>query len=114
MIADWGTGVRWWGWVPGIIATAVFWALVIWAIVVLARWAVRRERARGSGRPDGRDTGAPGTSRAGGRAGTAVIARDTTGTQALRSRADVRRAGPGAGTLPSDRTGLPGVTRLGR
>ena len=36
MIADWGTGVRWWGWVPGIVATAVFWALVIWAVVVLA------------------------------------------------------------------------------
>ncbi len=62
MIADWGTGVRWWGWVPGIIATAVFWALVIWAIVVLARWARSGGNGpAGPGGPDGpRDTGGPG------------------------------------------------------
>ena len=53
MIADWGTGVRWWGWVPGIVATAVFWALVIWAIVVLARWA--RSDGNGPGGPGGPD-----------------------------------------------------------
>lgn len=59
MIADWGTGVRWWGWLPGIVATAVFWALVIWAIVVLARWA--RSGGNGPAGPDGpRDTGGPG------------------------------------------------------
>ena len=61
MIADWETGVRWWGWVPGIVATAVFWALVIWAIVVLARWA--RSGGNGPAGPDGpdgpRDTGGP-------------------------------------------------------
>ena len=39
MMRDWGTGVHWWGWVLGIAATAVFWALVIWAIVALVRWA---------------------------------------------------------------------------
>ena len=62
MIADWGTGVRWWGWVPGIVATAVFWALVIWAIVVLARWARSGGNGpAGPGGPDGpRDTGGPG------------------------------------------------------
>ena len=62
MIADWGTAVRWWGWVPGIVATAVFWALVIWAIVVLARWARSGGNGpAGPGGPDGpRDTGGHG------------------------------------------------------
>ena len=62
MIADWGTGVRWWGWVPGIVATIVFWALVIWAIVVLARWARSGGNGpAGPGGPDGpRDTGGHG------------------------------------------------------
>jgi len=35
----WGSGFHWWAWVLGAATTAVFWALVIWAIVALVRWA---------------------------------------------------------------------------
>jgi hypothetical protein len=38
-MAGWGTGFHWWVWVLGIATTAIFWALVIWAIVALVRWA---------------------------------------------------------------------------
>ena len=36
---DWDTGVQWWVWGLGIVLVVVFWALVIWAIVALVRWA---------------------------------------------------------------------------
>jgi putative membrane protein len=49
MMRNWGTGVHWWAWVLGTATTAVFWALVIWAIVALVR-------PRGAGGPgDGDD-----------------------------------------------------------
>ncbi len=104
MIADWGTGVRWWGWVPGIVATAVFWALVVWAIVVLARWARSGGNGPASpGGPDGpRDTGGPGDD--GGGPGQALARRyvageigaaETTGRPAPCDRSPTpARAGP--------------------
>jgi uncharacterized membrane protein len=48
---DWGSGLHWWGWVLGIAATLIFWALVIWSIVALVSRA--RGRRRGSS-PSGR------------------------------------------------------------
>ena len=44
---DWGTGLHWWGWVLGIAAILIFWALVIWSIVAL----VSRARGPRRGRP---------------------------------------------------------------
>ena len=47
----WGSGVHWWAWGLGILLMAVFWALVIWAIVALVKWA--HGGRRGPGGPPG-------------------------------------------------------------
>ena len=51
MMSGWGTGFHWWAWTLGIATTAVFWILVIWAIVALVRWA--RHDGNGPANPDG-------------------------------------------------------------
>ena len=51
MMSGWGTGFHWWAWALGIATTAVFWILVIWAIVALVRWA--RHDGNGPANPDG-------------------------------------------------------------
>jgi len=48
-IWDWGTGLHWGGWLLGIAATLIFWALVIWSIVTLVSRA--RGPRRGSPSP---------------------------------------------------------------
>jgi len=53
MMRDWGTGVHWWAWALGTATTAIFWALVIWAIVALVRWA--RHGGNGPAAPGGPD-----------------------------------------------------------
>ena len=47
----WGSGVHWWAWGLGILLMVVFWALVIWAIVALVKWA--HSGRRGPGGPPG-------------------------------------------------------------
>jgi putative membrane protein len=59
MMSGWGTGFHWWAWLLGIGTTAVFWALVIWAIVALVRWA----RHDGNGPANPGRPGAPGETR---------------------------------------------------
>jgi len=51
MMSGWGTGFHWWAWALGIATTAVFWTLVIWAIVALVRWA--RQDGSGPANPGG-------------------------------------------------------------
>ena len=50
----WGSGFQWWAWVLGAATTAVFWALVIWSIVALVRWAHEGNRPAGPGGLPGR------------------------------------------------------------
>jgi putative membrane protein len=47
----WGSGVHWWVWSLGVVLLIVFWALVIWAIVALVKWA--HGGHRGPGGPGG-------------------------------------------------------------
>ena len=96
MMRDWGTGVHWWAWALGTATTAVFWALVIWAIVALVRWA--RHGGNGPAAPGGPDgsqgTGGPGD---GDDAGQAVARRPAAGEidrREYRRAAEARRSRP--------------------
>ena len=39
MMWYWGGGMHWWGWLSGALGMVVFWALIIWGAMALARWA---------------------------------------------------------------------------
>jgi len=47
MMWYWGAGANWWALLFGILLNAVFWGLLIWAIVALFGWA-RHGRSYGS------------------------------------------------------------------
>jgi putative membrane protein len=56
----WGAGVHWWTWCLGIALMLVFWALVIWAIVALVKWAHGGQRGPGGPGGPGGPEGPPG------------------------------------------------------
>jgi len=103
MMRDWGTGVHWWAWALGTATTAIFWALVIWAIVALVRWA--RHGGNGPAAPGGPDgpqgTGGPGD---GDDAGQAVARRPAAGEI---DRGEYRRAAEARRSRPYASAGRP-------
>jgi putative membrane protein len=44
MMWNWHTGWSWWGWLGMSVAIVIFWGLVIWGIVVLARYLTTPEQ----------------------------------------------------------------------
>jgi putative membrane protein len=56
----WGSEVHWWAWGLGVLLMLVFWALVIWAIVALVKWAHGGRRGPGGRGGPGGPGGPPG------------------------------------------------------